>query len=66
MKPDDKWTVPLCNQHHQEGHLAGWKTFEEKYGVDLRAVAETYASISPHIANPWLASSRDLVVGNFL
>ena len=39
MKPGDEWLVPLCDKHHKEGHQKGWKTFERKYGVDLKAIA---------------------------
>jgi hypothetical protein len=47
MKPDDRWTVPLCSRHHGEGHQSGWRTFEAKYGVDLRRQAERLAALSP-------------------
>ncbi len=49
MKPPDRWAVPLCPAHHSEGHTGGWITFERKYSVTLRAVAEALASQSPHI-----------------
>jgi hypothetical protein len=26
-KPDDKWTVPLCNRHHHEQHRVGETAF---------------------------------------
>ena len=35
----DKDAVPLCHEHHDEFHTVGRKTFRERYGVDLRAVA---------------------------
>ena len=43
MKPSDEWLVPLCDKHHKEGHQKGWKTFERKYGVDLKAIAKELA-----------------------
>lgn len=48
-KPDDRWAVPLCCTHHAEGHQTGWVTFEAKYGVDLRAIAEGLAATSPYL-----------------
>lgn len=36
----DKDTVPLCREHHDERHRIGRKAFEEKHGVDLRAIAK--------------------------
>lgn len=46
-KPSDRFCVPLCGAHHHEGHQKGWKTFEAKYHVDLRALAERLAKGSP-------------------
>lgn len=48
-KPEDRWCVPLCISHHMEGHQTGWQTFEKKYQIDLRQLAEYLASISPHL-----------------
>lgn len=39
LKPDDRMAVPLCFEHHAEIHHIGKRTFEHKYGVDLRQVA---------------------------
>jgi hypothetical protein len=46
MKPDDKYAVPCCVEHHREYHQHGRKTFEQKYGLDLLAEAELYAARS--------------------
>jgi len=35
--------VPLCTIHHAELHRTGIRSFEEKYGVDLRVEAERLA-----------------------
>ena len=35
----NKDAVPLCQEHHSEVHTIGRETFQERYGVDLRAVA---------------------------
>jgi len=48
IKPSDKWTVPLCAAHHQELHDHGARSFEARYGLDLKAVAESLAISSPH------------------
>jgi len=50
MKPGDRWAVPLCPAHHSEGHTTGWKTFEERHRVDLRAVAVGLAAASPYLS----------------
>jgi hypothetical protein len=51
-KPDDRWAVPLWAHHHNEGHAIGWKTFEARYSVDLRRVAEEMAAASPFLPRP--------------
>jgi len=30
-KPDDRWTVPLCGEHHREQHQMNEKAFWAKY-----------------------------------
>ena len=37
-KADARWIVPACRDHHAEMHR-GQKTFAEKYGLDLEAIA---------------------------
>ena len=49
LKPDDKWTVPLCHLHHAMQHGIGEPHFERKYGLDLKAEAEKLARQSPHL-----------------
>ena len=39
MKPADGNCAPLCFDHHSEGHLIGWRTFEVRHGLDLSAIA---------------------------
>lgn len=36
----DRDCVPLCRHHHDEIHRIGRDTFQERHGVDLRAVAD--------------------------
>lgn len=45
IKPADRWSVPLCAHHHQQGHQIGWKSSD--YG-DLKAEAERLYLLSPH------------------
>lgn len=46
LKPVDVgWLVPVCHDHHNEGHLKGWKTFERKYGVNLAATAASMVDL---------------------
>lgn len=35
----DMHCVPLCHLHHREGHTIGWKTWQAKWGIDLKEVA---------------------------
>lgn len=46
MKPPESAGLPLCRAHHSEGHQIGWATFEQKYGVDLRMIAQGHAMVS--------------------
>ena len=47
LKCDDYLTVPLCHEHHSEGHATGWQTFEAEYDLDLRSAALWFARRSP-------------------
>lgn len=46
LKPDAEAGVNLCQRHHVIGHAIGWKTFEKRFGVDLREVARGQAIVS--------------------
>ena len=48
LKPSDRWTVSLCTAHHAEQHRMGEDSFERRYALDLRWLATTFASRSPH------------------
>jgi hypothetical protein len=52
LKPSDMWTVSLCAQHHREQHDLGERSFELKYDLDLKALAEEFAARSPHWVRP--------------
>lgn len=50
LKPSDRWTVSMCGGpagHHAEQHRIGEASFEAKYGVDLKALAEAFVEASP-------------------
>ena len=38
-RPDDSWTVPLCNKHHADQHTMNEKLFWNGHGVDPVYVA---------------------------
>lgn len=48
MKPTDRWAISLCTTHHHEQHSIGERRFEEKYALDMSALAEEFARKSPH------------------
>jgi hypothetical protein len=48
LKPSDRWTVSLCSAHHAEQHRLGERRFEVRYGLDLRALAASFARRSPY------------------
>lgn len=48
LKPSDKWTIPLCSDHHREQHQIGEKAFEKKYKINMKGIAEQLANASPH------------------
>jgi len=35
----DDTAAPTCKAHHQQYHVLGRKSFKQKYGVDLPAIA---------------------------
>jgi hypothetical protein len=48
LKPSDRWCISLCAGHHSEQHLIGEAEFERRYQIDLIALAEAFARLSPH------------------
>ena len=48
LKPSDRWTISLCHFHHAEQHRIGEPAFEQRYALDLYALAEAFARRSPH------------------
>jgi hypothetical protein len=56
-KVDDSRTVSMCRSHHREQHNIGERAFMEKYGLDLVALAEEFASLSPALKKLRLQSA---------
>ncbi|MFL6728287.1 MAG: putative HNHc nuclease [Sphingomicrobium sp.] len=48
LKPSDRWVISLCRSHHREQHEIGELSFEEKYSIDLQALAREFVRRSPH------------------
>ncbi len=48
LKPADFHAIPLCSAGHSEQHALGEVSFERKYGINMKAIAEGLAKISPH------------------
>lgn len=49
MKPDDKFTVPLCHRCHMRQHEVGEKPFFEAQGIDPLLMAAALFSKSPDL-----------------
>ena len=47
LKPSDRWVISLCVAHHREQHQIGERAFEERYSLDLSALAAEFAQRSP-------------------
>ena len=33
-------TTPMCRDHHNEGHMGGWESFQRDHNINLKAIAE--------------------------
>ncbi len=49
LKPPDRFTAPLCWEHHHEQHCIGHTAFDKRHSIDLRAIAEKLAELSPYL-----------------
>jgi hypothetical protein len=47
QKPDDWNTISLCRDCHAEQHRVGEQTFEKRFGVNMRTLADEFAAKSP-------------------
>ena len=57
-KPHDKWVISLCRDHHSEQHRIGEPAFEQRHGIDMKALAMRFAATSPHRFK-WLEAEND-------
>lgn len=48
LKPSDCWVVPLCAKAHAEQHRIGERSFETKYQIQMKAIAQECWAKSPH------------------
>jgi hypothetical protein len=48
LKPSDCWAIPLCASHHAEQHRIGERSFETKYQISMKAIAEKLWHVSKH------------------
>lgn len=48
VKPSDSWTLPLCRHHHELQHRLGEASFEQLFGIDMKAIARALWQKSPH------------------
>jgi hypothetical protein len=49
LKPPDRFSAPLCWRHHEEQHRLGHRAFDARYKVDMLAVANELARLSPFL-----------------
>ena len=48
QKPSDKWVISLCRDCHGEQHRIGEPSFQARFGIDMRHLAEAFLKASPH------------------
>jgi hypothetical protein len=48
LKPSDCWALPLCSVHHAEQHRIGERSFETKYSINMKSLAEKLWKASKH------------------
>jgi hypothetical protein len=60
-KPDDKWTLPLCGEHHREQHRGNELAFWRRYNVDPFILALTLYAHSGDVDTAELVIIRQRV-----
>lgn len=58
LKPGDNHVVPLCSAHHREQHSIGEASFERRYGLDMKALAERIWTASPYRQKGFASQTR--------
>lgn len=48
IKAHDKWTYPLCHDHHREAHDIGHERFDKRHVINRVEIARRLQSVSPH------------------
>jgi hypothetical protein len=48
LKPSDSFAIPLCAGHHAEQHRIGERSFETKYKISMKTIAERLWKLSSH------------------
>lgn len=47
MKPGDNWSLPLCEAHHRIQHQMGERSFEARFKINMKAIAQELWNKSP-------------------
>lgn len=47
QKPSDRFTLPICADHHREQHNIGEAAFERRHKISMRQIADKLWDISP-------------------
>lgn len=65
QKPSDRYTVPLCNRHHEEQHRMNEKVFWLTVGIDPHKLADLLWSVTgDHEAGERIALNATLETGD--
>lgn len=48
IKPSDRWCISLCADCHRQQHAMGEASFEQAYGINMKALAVEFVRRSPH------------------
>lgn len=47
LKVSDKWTIPMCSEHHRTQHAWGWRRFEANFKIDGLEDSKAYFEAWP-------------------
>ncbi len=56
-KPDDRWALPLCSEHHREQHQGNELAFWLRYGIDWPA----FLSLAVQASYPESSEAETLI-----